>query len=213
MKCENFDLFPTLLKSYKNPNHDIDKKIIIDYKHSNPSYKNSFSDNLIHWGCNGSSVSVLEEKSLYTMKQWVKNCCVDFIRTCGYDLQSDLVVTDSWINECNSGGSQEFHFHSNSFISGTYYVNYDKDLHAPLQFKRYSIDSSQRQSISLERKFNTPYATDAAIFPEEGELFLWESHMTHGYDYNKEDGRISLSMNFIPEILSTGIYKFRVSRL
>ena len=213
MNSEIFNLFPILLKGYKNPNHKFDKQTILQYKDTNNSYKNNSCDNLIHWGCNGSDVSVIEEQSLCNFKKWIKDCCVDFIHSCGYDLQSDVIVTDSWINECHAGGNQKFHYHTNSFVSGTYYVNYDDTLHAPLQFKRHSIDSSQRQSVSLNRKINTPYATDAAIVPEEGELFLWESHMTHGYDHNKGDGRVSLSVNFMPEILHSGIYKFQITRV
>jgi len=209
---EIFDIFPTPIRAYKNPNHKNHKKFILDYKNKTKNYKNNSDKNLIHWGCNGTSVSVIEE--FQELKEWVKKCSIDFIvDVCGYELRSDVVITDSWLNECFSGGSQKFHFHSNSFISGTYYVNYDQNLHAPLQFKRYSLDSSTRQSISLPRKNPNQYSTDAAIFPEEGELVLWESHVTHGYENNANDERISLSVNIIPEILDTGIYKFKITRL
>ena len=37
----------------------------------------------------------------------------------GLDIQSDYEVVDCWINECTAG-SQPFHAHVNSFISGTF---------------------------------------------------------------------------------------------
>ena len=39
-----------------------------------------------------------------------------------------------WMNETPKGGFQIPHNHDNSLISGTYYVNFVKGMHAPIKF-------------------------------------------------------------------------------
>ena len=46
-------------------------------------------------------------------------------------------VTDSWFNVSNTGGFQHQHYHSNSLISGVYYVNFDAEKgHCPTAFTK-----------------------------------------------------------------------------
>ena len=49
------------------------------------------------------------------------------------------------------------------------------------------------------------------MYPEEGELMLWQSNLTHGYSDNQKDGRISISMNFMPSLIVDDKYSYRVS--
>jgi len=40
---------------------------------------------------------------------------------------------------------------------------------------------------------------------------LWPSNLTHGYADNKKDGRISISMNFMPSLIVDDKYSYRVT--
>jgi uncharacterized protein (TIGR02466 family) len=117
-------------------------------------------------------------------------------------------VSDAWVNIANKGSYQHAHNHINSFISGTYYVSYDKEKHPPLRFK--SPHSYIAQPFigldRIERKnhvFGYEYECD---WLEEGMLLLWQSGMHHTYGRNFNDDRISISMNMFPRVLKCGEY-------
>jgi len=212
---QNFDIFPTLIKSFSYQKHDevfeLAKKYIEDNK--SKSYKNTSCDSLDHIACGGSHNSLLYEDQFTDLRNWIIECATKFADDCGYDIKDGFFVTDSWINICSAGGSQKFHNHANSLVSGTYYVNIEPEKHAPIQFKKNSINSSEQTMLYLKKVKQTPYCSDAAIMPLPGELFLWESNISHGYDYNKEDGRISISFNILPKVMWSGIYGFQVGRI
>jgi uncharacterized protein (TIGR02466 family) len=117
------------------------------------------------------------------------------------------------LNLCDAGGSQYPHFHTNAFISGTYYVCHEEG-HAPLFFRHPDGSThSQVPSISLLPDMNKlgKYNCDVIMHPSEGEVMLWQSNLTHGYSDNQKDGRVSISMNFMPSLIVDDKYSYRVS--
>jgi uncharacterized protein (TIGR02466 family) len=150
----------------------------------------------------GNNSSLLDYPGFETFNSWIKRCSIDYINnTLGYDCDN-VVIAQCWINDCSKGGSQPPHNHMNSLISGTYFVNFIHEIHAPLTFGESTI-------------MGTPYLklhggeSVAHIEPYEGTLLLWESHIKHGYQSNNTDKRISISFNVIPETLP-GIYGFKL---
>jgi uncharacterized protein (TIGR02466 family) len=123
-----------------------------------------------------------------------------------------MIITDSWLNLCDKGGGQYPHFHGNAYISGTYYVNF-RQGHAPLCFRHPENSThSHFPTITLQSDKSNPnkYNSDVFVFPEEGELIMWQSNLTHGYTENQLDSRISISMNFMPSIVANDKYSYRV---
>ena len=59
-----------------------------------------------------------------------------------------------------------------------------------------------------------PYNSETlTMMPDEGILFLWSSNLTHETGIIEEDiTRVSISMNFVPAELDTGVYRLRLSR-
>jgi uncharacterized protein (TIGR02466 family) len=173
--------------------------------------QNIQSDKLKHYG-NDLNQSVLYREEFTKLKDWCLHCAREYVvDVLGYNLLDDIMVTDSWINICHAGGFQYPHYHANSFISGTYYINFDEEDHSPLLFRNPKfIESASQPVLQLEKKFSTKYNSDSVIVPRSGSLVLWESHLSHGYHYNKTDNRISLSMNFIPNYITSGKYGFRI---
>jgi ectoine hydroxylase-related dioxygenase (phytanoyl-CoA dioxygenase family) len=49
-------------------------------------------------------------------------------------------------------------------------------------------------------------------FIEEGDLVLWSSHLDHGYGINIGNGRVSISMNFVPSKFKSGPYTFSIQK-
>lgn len=209
-----YDLFPNPIFGIEYPKHEELKKIILQVMEDNKSEFeiNTSSSNLTHLK-NRLSESILYEDVFEEFKLWVEETCTDYVTDClGYHLTDKMMVTDSWVNKCDKGGSQHPHYHSNSYISGTYYVNFQEG-HAPLMFnKRSALLFPNHPSLVLPENndFITKYNTDSAIYPEEGELYLWQSQMTHSVPENEIDNRISLSMNFMPRVVSNTRYGFKV---
>jgi hypothetical protein len=51
------------------------------------------------------------------------------------------------------------------------------------------------------------------MMPKEGILFLWSSNLTHETEIITDDiRRVSISMNFVPSVIDTGVYRLRLSK-
>lgn len=131
----------------------------------------------------------------------------------GLNLQSDVIITDCWINNCSEGGQQKLHKHGNSFVSGTYYLNYDPENHAHLKFENpYTSKFSPYMALDIENITDFNHQESFCTFIKEGDLVLWQSFLSHGYDINKKNERISISMNFLPNVLKCGPYSFKIQK-
>ena len=83
------------------------------------------------------------------------------------------VFTMLWVNINNKEDYNILHTHPHSHYSGVYYVR------APKNSGNLYFDDSYE------------------IIPEEGMLYMWESHLEHGVNKNKTNkDRVSISFNF-----------------
>jgi uncharacterized protein (TIGR02466 family) len=208
---QTLDLFPNALGRVVYENAAATKETIINMMENAEMEPNAKDSSLYHFG-NDTNSSFLHNKELKGFKKWMENTCTTFVReTLGYNI-SEMIITDSWLNLCDKGGGQYPHFHGNAYISGTYYVNF-KQGHAPLCFRHPENSThSHFPTITLQSDKSNPnkYNSDVFVFPEEGELVMWQSNLTHGYTENQLDGRISISMNFMPSIVANDKYSYRV---
>jgi uncharacterized protein (TIGR02466 family) len=130
------------------------------------------------------------------------------------------IITDSWINVTSSDRAyQPMHCHANSYLSATYYINYDEEKHQPLIFDRdeekhlllNDLDELKDSDLGKYcKRFYTPTIN-------EGDLLIWPSHIIHGYGSNHSSqihrsGRCSISLNYLPKRISFGGYSFSISR-
>jgi uncharacterized protein (TIGR02466 family) len=155
--------------------------------------------------------SVLLRSCFSEFRAWVEGLAKVFAtEALGLDASSGFTVTDSWVNETRDGGFQQPHIHTNSFISGTYYIKRSAG-HSPIVFanpRRNAVPTTP--SLSLRTVSHTPFNSDAVIAPDEGDILLWESHQLHGYPPSAP-GRQSLSMNLMPLTTSNGVYGFHAT--
>lgn len=148
-------------------------------------------------------------------KEFLLESSYSFVRgVMGYELEDDLIITDCWINTCYKNGFQRFHSHGNSFVSATYYVNYIPSIHSTLTFLNPFFNVHVEPFFDLNVIEQTQFNQKEIVcdFIEEGDLVLWSSHLDHGYDINIGNGRVSISMNFVPSKFKSGPYTFSIQK-
>ena len=207
------DIFPKAIGREAYPDCNDLKKQVVEMMEGEDMITNRMNDKLYHYD-NTSGRSFLHREEMLKFRQWLEDQCTSFVADdLGYEVPEKMVITDSWLNLCDAGGNQYPHFHTNAYISGTYYVAHEEG-HAPLFFRHPSGSThSPVPSISLTTNRNKfgRYNSDVIMYPNEGELMLWPSNLTHGYSENRKDGRISISMNFMPSLIIDDKYSYRVS--
>lgn len=209
---ETINIFPEPVSVYEYPDHDSVKELILDIlNYKQYQTVNSDSSSLFHYG-NDMGESILYQQTFFDFKDWLEDACADYVtNVLGHYLLDKMIVTDSWVNVANEGAKQYYHYHCNSMVSGTYYVNFEEGKHVPLYFRHPSItESSSAPTMEMENFKATAYNSHAQIQTKEGFLFLWRSNLAHGYPINNPtNNRISLSMNFIPTYITSGKYGYK----
>ena len=178
---------------------------------------------------NSSEQTLFDLSSEYDVLRELERYCLHELNYCMTNVLckengNGGIITDSWINVTSSDRAwQLWHSHANSYLSATYYVNYDKEKHQNLMFdgqptadsRQYLLlnDLEVLENDSLGKYCKRFYTPDI----NEGDLIMWPSHILHGYGdgYSSrtyEPGRCSISMNYLPKKISSGTYSFYISR-
>jgi len=199
---------PTPIGVYKNKNQRRDRDLIVSsLERLSPSFER---DGISRYEDEGCFLST--EAKVSVLRDWIEACAEDFARNVlKLEFEGKLNVSNSWLNKSSAQGTQGCHMHANAVLSGTYYVK-RKKCHSPIVFFRgEQLAWPTRPSFHLEASEQGPYNSHTAVEPNEGDLLLWSSEVLHGYPPSGADGRISLSMNFLPERLPH-LYGFQISK-
>lgn len=132
-----------------------------------------------------------------TLVREIDKHALAFAKELHWNIRGGKPICDSiWVNIMPEGGSHTSHIHTNSVISGTYYVSvpegagpivYEDPRHALMMAAPQRLKSAPREMQSHISE--TPIA---------GTLLLWESWLRHEVPLNKADGlRISVSFNYV----------------
>ena len=125
-----------------------------------------------------------------------------YLSLCGYK-QEDCFISEAWINFGERKSKQILHNHSNSLISGTYYVNFNNN-HGGICFE-YDRNLSRTGSngpfltLQLDDESKSVFLRDSVFQPEEGAILYWQSHMNHYTISSEQGGRVTLSFNLLPK--------------
>ena len=136
---------------------------------------------------------VLENKSLKNLKKDQNKKVIDYFSEVVCTNDSIIpYITQSWISYTEANQFHHRHNHPNSYVSGVFYINTDKEVD---KIKFFKEDSFKR--IELEcKKFNEFNATSWSCPVETGDVILFPSTLNHGVDKKKgTNTRISLSFN------------------
>ena len=133
---------------------------------------------------------ILDRPEMSRVKQFIDFKLKEFVvNIMGSD--SEIFITQSWLNKNKKGESHHEHKHPNSMISGVWYPQIHEKL-PPIQFK-----NSQQRDITLSIKKYNHFNSATFLLPmKNGELIIFPSHLSHSVPINNSDEeRISLSFN------------------
>lgn len=122
---------------------------------------------------------------------------LNYAKALHWDIGKRKPVCDSlWVNVLPEGGSHTGHIHTNSVISGTYYVKVPKGA-GPLVYEDPRL-GFKMAAPPLKKDAPLAMRSHVSITPEEKSLLLWESWLRHEVPMNRAVGeRISVSFNYV----------------
>lgn len=131
---------------------------------------------------------ILENESLSNLKHFLEHQTKVYV----HDLlciTNDICITQSWINYNKHGENHHLHNHSNSIVSGVFYVKGD----TPIRFHTFNT----HWPLALDYSKSNFYNSEELIFnAKPGKVFLFPSTLFHSVDTNQSgDERISIAFN------------------
>ena len=135
---------------------------------------------------------ILEHKILKTFSDKIlEQTKKYFVEVYAPKFEVDLRITQSWINYTNPGQFHHKHSHPNSFISGIYYIQTDKELD-----RVYFYNDKIREIKLTTDNFNVWNSESWWFEAITGELLLFPSNLSHMVETTKSSQtRVSLSFN------------------
>jgi len=124
------NLFPTPVALFKlNELNKEEEKFLLNLNtgNQNNDYLNNIASNDNY---------VLDKPEVKDLKNQIQKCVNEYkddIMQC----KNELYITNSWVNFLKTGNRHAMHHHSNSMLSGVYFVNVDKDM------PNFTLQSSQ----------------------------------------------------------------------
>jgi len=137
---------------------------------------------------------VLENKTLENLKKDLNKKIIDYFNKVVCTSNSVTpYITQSWLNYTEANQFHHRHSHSNSYVSGVFYINADRKVD---QIKFYKMNRPVIEltaDVLRPTPFNAPSWWHAV---HTGDIILFPSTLIHGVDRKKETNtRISLSFN------------------
>tara|TARA_B100000965_G_C19537488_1_gene734063 strand:- start:207 stop:974 length:768 start_codon:yes stop_codon:yes gene_type:complete len=152
--------------------------------------KNKNSETGQHFNRQSEDTFILDKPELSRVRQFIELKVKEFVvNIMGSD--SEMVITQSWLNKSGKGESHHEHKHPNSMISGVWYPQIHEKL-PPIQFR-----IGEQRDVSLSIKTFNHFNSAIFLLPmKKGELILFPSNLQHSVPANQSDEeRISLSFN------------------
>lgn len=187
MQTEVFPLFSTpvfLSRAFSNDNQDELTKIALSeetLKNVNGNYTSV--DNYV---LDRPELSELKQKILSVIDEYVKNIA------CWTD--NEFYITQSWFNINPKDTGHHHHYHSNSILSGCYYIR-AKDTKINFHAGENFFNSGKFLALNTTN-FNVFNSPNWFLDVEAGNVVIFPSATAHSVDINKNDEeRISVAFN------------------
>jgi len=143
---------------------------------------------------------IINAPQLKNLKQLIKNV-VDYYTYELLDVSTDVSFefTTSWINRLEYGEKIDVHDHSNSVISGVYYIEVGNDS-SPITFlknKHHLTTFPRSANPTTNGKFWNQFNCDQmTIQPNNGDVLIFPSHLEHKVAYSTDKNyRYGLAFN------------------
>ena len=193
---ETYGLFPVPITRYSLPNHDDIKAKILEWMSKqdiiSDHKRNAICHNVLQVGPNNQLIQDIPD-----LAQCIINA-VNLHNTNSLKYKTNFGFSDSYLEIANKDAIYAPHEHSNCLYSVTYLVNYDEKQHAYMKWRR-NVSSHFYPVIQLDTSELSPYnMTEATFKQSEGDVLVYPSNITHGYDSNPSDQRITFTANVVP---------------
>jgi uncharacterized protein (TIGR02466 family) len=156
-------------------------------KHGYPGYTSYASLNDLPWRI----------PAFGKLERLLDRHAANFAKSLHWDLKGGKPKCDSlWVNVMPEGGHHTSHIHTNSVISGTYYVKVPQGA-GPIVYEDPRL---AMMMAAPPRKSAAPreFKSHVSETPQAGTLLLWESWLRHEVPLNRAEGeRISVSFNYV----------------
>lgn len=182
------DLFPTTILS-KLLNDSISIKDITSYK--------SYLYNETYLEGDQSRITVnqkLLDLPIFTsLKKQILTQSKTYLDSLGH-IYEDLQISNSWGTKTNKGEQSFPHSHSNSYISGVYYLTEGSDIIFSNPLKNPTFNPMRNYIKGNPRSYNS-----YSIQPQSNLLLLFSSQLVHQVEKSNIDNRLSIAFNIIPK--------------
>ena len=137
---------------------------------------------------------VLENKTLKNLKEDLQKRVIDYFDKVVCTSNSIIpYITQSWINYTETNQFHHRHFHSNSYVSGVFYINAQKEVDSIAFYKPGEIQKAIHLMVTQYNQFNS---ANWGCSIQTGDVVLFPSSLHHGVQKKKGNNiRISLSFN------------------
>ena len=138
---------------------------------------------------NSTNLHILDVIQLRELRGKIDQGIQEYMKHLGVDMTKiSMNITTSWVNRYARGDLTHQHHHSNSIISGVYYLE-DCDETAPIQFHRApGYVNLWPNTINLPIQQHNALNIDVVtVIPKAGELIMWPSHLAHSVPPNQSD--------------------------
>jgi uncharacterized protein (TIGR02466 family) len=180
------NLFPTPVAIYKLDRDLTEKEMIfIKRQETRPNTGNTTSVDS----------TILRQKQLTKLRDFIENSVADYFKTV-YNPKNkvNLKITQSWINYTDKGGFHHKHTHPNSFVSGVFYPQADRETD-----RIYFYKEGYQQIKFPPNDWNVWNSESWWFDVGTGDLMLFPSSLPHMVEpVTSDQTRISLSFNTFP---------------
>ena len=136
---------------------------------------------------------VLNDPDLSNLKQFVDESIKQYLRDV-LDENTQLDVTQSWLNETSNGEGHHYHCHANSYLSGVFYVQTNDDD----KITFHNNDPRINYYKPTVNNWNLVNSESWWLPTPQNSLIIFRSDLCHSVPKTLNDKRISLSFNTFP---------------
>ena len=193
---ETYGLFPVPITRYTVSNHDDIKAQILNWMSKQDIQqdhkRNAICHNVLQVGPNNQLLNEIPDLANTIIK------AVTLHNDNSFKYNTNFAFSDSYLEIANKDAIYAPHEHSNCLYTVIYLVNYNEQQHSYIKWRR-NVSSHFYPVIQLDSTELSPYnMTEATFKQSEGDVLVFPSNITHGYDSNPSDQRISLTATIVP---------------
>jgi len=141
-----------------------------------------------------SNNSYIFDTRLYNLKEFCEQHIKTYVKKIINPTEElDFYITQSWLNVTKPGGSHQIHSHTNSIISGAFYIQTDVGQ----TITCYDTHKNNQPIIDLEVKELNLWNSNVFDFGvTNNQLLLFPSWLDHGVQQNEKQTKDVISLSF-----------------